>query len=138
MGYSKIGINYFLIATYFIRSTFGNFSTVVQYDQTFRKVHHHSHIVFNEDNGSSVLFIYIKDEAAHILFFFNVHPRHWFIKQQQLRFHGQCTAEFNSLLQSIRQFSNRCSSYGLYFKEINNVLHNFPIFHLLFSGRTII
>ena len=38
--------------------------------------------MLNQDDGGTELIIHVQDKATHVLLFFNVHARHWFIKQQ--------------------------------------------------------
>src|SRR5262245_46314581 len=51
-------------------------------------VHHHAHVVLDEDDRGVPLLLHVQDEARHVLLLFLVHAAHWLVEQEDLRLQG--------------------------------------------------
>ncbi len=93
--------------------------------------------MLNQNNRRAKFIVHIKNKAAHVLFFFHIHPRHRLIKQQQLGISCQGAGQFNALFQTVGQAANGCFADVLNFKKINDTLHHGAIFCLFTFGFSI-
>ena len=118
---AQVGGDNVFVGTHFFGCAVTNFLAVVQHHDAIGDVHHHAHVVFDQDNGGAKLFVYIQDEARHVLLFFHVHTGHGLIEQQDLGLHRQSATQVNPFLQAVGQLTNRCFAVGLNFQEVDNL-----------------
>ena len=89
-----------------LRGTAGNELTEIEHRDMVGNVHHHAHVVLDQQDGHAALFLQVKNEARHVLCFLAVHPSDGLIKHQNFGAHGQGAGQFNPFLQAIRQRSH--------------------------------
>ena len=65
-----------------VRRAVGDFAAVIEHDDAIGDVHHDAHIVLDQCDRRAELVVDVEDEAAHVLFFLDVHPGHRLIEQQ--------------------------------------------------------
>src|SRR5262245_50603129 len=97
MGDSQIGVDHLLVLLDLGRHAVGDLAAVVEHHHPVGDVHHHAHVVLDQDEGGAELVVDVKDEAAHVLLFLEVHSRHRLIEQQQLGLRGERAAELDAL-----------------------------------------
>ena len=56
-----------------------NYLSIIQNNNIIGNIHHHPHIMLDQNHRCSDLVIYFEDKSAHLPFFFYVHPSHRFI-----------------------------------------------------------
>src|SRR3954464_333696 len=78
-----------LILANLVRSAIADLATIVEHDDAVADIHHHAHVMLDEHDCGAEFIINVQNEAAHVLLFFDIHPGHRLIQQQQRRFRGQ-------------------------------------------------
>ena len=99
-------------------SAFGDLVAVIEHHYAVRQIHHHAHIVLDQCDRGAIVIVHVEHETRHVLFFFEVHPGHGFVKQKQLWLHRQRATEAYPLLQAIRQPADRNTTDFLDFQEV--------------------
>src|SRR6185436_4770250 len=107
MGYSEVGIDDFLVASYLVGRAVGDLAAVIEHHNPVGNVHHHAHVVLDEHQRRAEVVVDVEDEAAHVLLFLEVHARHRLVEQHQLRLRGERAPELDALLQAVRQPPDR-------------------------------
>ena len=92
--------------------------------------------MFDESNSGSKFIVGLKNEAAHILFFFKIHSGHGLIKQQQSRLRSQRPTQLDPLLKTIGQAAHRGFSNRLNLEKINHMLDKLAVLDLFTLRRT--
>src|SRR5690625_1248383 len=133
---AQIGTDHVFVVLYFGRGSVTDFASVVQYDHAIGNVHHHAHVVFDQNDGGAEFFIHIQNEAAHVLFFFKVHARHGFVHQQDAGLHGQRTPQVDPFLQSVGQLAHRYLAVGFDFQHVDDFLDNAAVPDFFAFGGT--
>src|SRR5690554_2256196 len=124
---AEVGAYHFGVAAHFGRRAVADLLAVIQHHHTVGDVHDHTHIVFDEHDGRAVFIVHVEDEAAHVLFFLDVHARHRFIQQQDARLHGERPAQVDALLQPVGQTADRRLAIRLDLKKIDDVFHELSV-----------
>ena len=75
----------------------------VEHDDVAGDVHHHAHVVLDEQHRDAPLFLHVEDEARHVFGLFAVHAGDGFVEHQHARPHGQRARQFDALLQAVGQ-----------------------------------
>ncbi len=60
----------------------GDLAAAIEHGDPIRNVHHHRHVVFDQDDRRAPLLVHVEDIAGHVFFFFLVHPAHRLVEQQ--------------------------------------------------------
>src|SRR5262245_42907001 len=84
MSYSEIGVDHFPVRFDLGRHAVGDLAAVVEHHHAVGDVHHHAHVVLDEDDGGAEVVVDVEDEAAHVLLFLEVHAGHRLVEQQNL------------------------------------------------------
>src|SRR5260221_419090 len=71
-----------LILAHVVRIPVAYLLAVVQHDHAVGNVHHHTHVVLDQDDRGPVLLVDVEDEAAHVLFLLHVHAGHRLVQQK--------------------------------------------------------
>ena len=79
----------------------------------------------------------VEDEAGHVLLLLDIHARHRLVEQQQVRLHRQRAAELDTLLQAIGQPADLHAANILNFEEVDDLLDEFAVLHLLAQRRPV-
>mmetsp|Transcript_2863 Transcript_2863/g.4911 ORF Transcript_2863/g.4911 Transcript_2863/m.4911 type:complete len:324 (+) Transcript_2863:201-1172(+) len=123
MGHPQVGIDHFLVVAHLVRRAVPDLLAVVHHDHPVGQVHHHAHVMLDQHDGGAEFVVHVEDETAHVLFLFDVHARHRLVQQQDLRLGGQCTGQFDTLLQAVRQAAHGRLADRLNLQEINDFLN---------------
>ena len=78
----------------------------------------------------------IDDEPGHIFGLFEVHARHGFIQEQDLRFEAERPGHFHALLQPIGQCADMFFPDVFDLQEVDHILHPLPMLNLLLPAGT--
>src|SRR5206468_7721693 len=54
--------------------SFGDLLAVIEHDDMIRDVHHHAHVMLDQQDRRTEMLVHIQDEAGHVLLLFHVHP----------------------------------------------------------------
>src|SRR5215831_20951538 len=76
MSYSEISIDDLLILLDLGRDAVGDLAAVVEHHHAVGDVHHHAHVVLDQDQRGAEVVVDVEDETAHVLLFLEVHSRH--------------------------------------------------------------
>ena len=76
----------------------------------------------------------VDDKAGHVLLFLQIHPGQRLVHEQDLGFHGQGPTEVDPLAESIAEGPDDPVPDMLDLQEIDDLLHLFPLPHLLPVG----
>src|SRR5215470_7815516 len=69
VGYSKISIDDLLVLLDLRRDAVGDLAAVVEHHHPVGDVHHHAHVVLDQDQRGAEVVVDVEDEAAHVLLF---------------------------------------------------------------------
>src|SRR5436190_11285169 len=131
---AEVGADHVGIRAYLVRAAVADLPAVVEHDDAVGDVHHHAHVVLDQDDRRAELVVDVEDEAAHVLLLLDVHPRHRLVEEQHLRLHRQRAAEVDALLQAVRHLADRRLAVGLDLEEVDDVLDHLTMRRLLALG----
>ena len=86
----------------------------------------------DEHDAHALAIVNFEDEARQVLLLFRIHPRHRLVEQEKRRFHGERTAELDTLLESVGKRRNRLISDTLDLEKINDLFDNASLAYLFF------
>src|SRR5690606_36207281 len=118
----------------FGRRPVANLVAVIQHDDSIGDIHHDPHVMLDQDDRRSELFVRFEDEPAHVLFFLEVHSRHRLVQQQNVRLAYQRPSELDSLLDPVRQFVDGFLADRLDLEKIDHALGDQSVLQLLPAG----
>ena len=119
------------MALHFGRGAVGDLAAVIEHGDPLGNVHHHRHVVLDQDDRRAPLPVHLEDEAGHVLFFFLVHAAHRLVEQQQLGVERQRAAEFDPLSQAVGEAAGRLLAQILEFEKLDQLLDPGAVRHLL-------
>src|SRR5512135_326305 len=121
--FPQVGVHHAFIALDFVGSTFGNLFAKVQHGDAVGDIHHHAHVMFDQDAGDLPfpVLVDVQDKARHILDLFKVQPRHWLVQQKHARLKCQRARQLDSFLQAVRQHPDRLVANVRYFEQVYNL-----------------
>src|ERR1043165_8134186 len=82
MSDSQIGVDHLLVLLDLGRYAVGDLAAVVEHHHAVGDVHHHAHVVLDQDERGAEVVVDVEDEAAHVLLFLVVHARHRLVEEQ--------------------------------------------------------
>src|SRR5471032_1743697 len=132
----KVGVDDILVAAHLIGRAVAYFFSVVEHHHAVRDIHHHAHVMLDQHDGGAELIVDVQNEAAHVLLFLDIHARHRFVQQQDVRFGGQRAAQLHALLQAVGQTSHRRLADRLDFQEVDDFLGLDAVRDFLAPGRS--
>src|SRR5262245_28175494 len=135
MSDSQVGVDDFLVALDLGGHPVGDLAAVVEHHHAIRDVHHHAHVVLDQHERGAEVVVNVENEAAHVLLFLEVHPRHRLVEQEQRRLRGERAAELDALLQAVRQASDRRAPDVLDLEEVDDLLDRAPVLELFALRR---
>ena len=100
----------------------GDLAAVIEHRYSLGNVHHHRHVVLDQDDRGAPFPIHLEDKAGHVLFFFLVHAAHRLIEQQQLRVERQGAAKFDALSQAVGEAAGRLLAQIFEFEKLDQLL----------------
>ena len=109
----------------------GDLAAVIEHGDPLGNVHHHRHVVLDQDDRRAPFPVHLEDEARHVLFFFLVHAAHRLVEQQELRVERQRAAELDPLAQTIGEAAGRLLAQILQLEELDQLLDPGAVRHLL-------
>src|SRR5215510_1638069 len=77
--HTQVGFDDLWVFFHFLWCALGDFFSQIEDHDTFRNIHHDTHVMLNEYDGTPPLLVHIKDEAGHVLFLFDIHAAHGFV-----------------------------------------------------------
>ncbi len=98
------------------------------------EVHHHVHVVLDEDHRQVELVAHLEDVAGHVLGLLEVHAGDWLVEQQQPWLHGQCPAQLDALLQAVGEQTHDAVAVGGQLEQVDHLLHRGAVLELLPLG----
>src|SRR5262245_46850942 len=135
MGHAQVGVHHDLVLAHDLRRAIRDLPAVVEHDHASRDVHDHAHVVLDQDDGGAELVMHVEDEARHVLLLLDVHARHGFVQEKELRLRGEGARQLDALLQSVGQAPGGRLANRLDLQEIDDALHGRAVRELLAPGR---
>src|SRR6516164_9079916 len=121
-GGSEISPDHLRVTLHLAWTALGNLASVIEDGDPFRDVHHHRHVVLDQDDRRAPLLVYFENEAGHVLFFFLVHAAHRLVQQQQLRVERQRSAQFDALSKPIGETADLLLAQVFQFEKLDQLL----------------
>src|SRR5574343_1095916 len=132
---AEVRADHVLVGPHLVGGAVADLLAVVQHHHAVGDVHHHAHVVLDQDDGGAEFLVDVEDEAAHVLFLLDVHAGHRLVEQQHAGLHGQGAAQVDALLQAVGQAAHRGLAEGLDLEEVDDVLDEGAVRALLALGR---
>src|SRR5574343_1176638 len=131
---AEVRADHVLVGPHLVGGAVADLLAVVQHHHAVGDVHHHAHVVLDQDDGGAELLVDVQDEAAHVLLLLDVHAGHGCVEQQHAGLHRQGAAQVHALLQAVGQAAHRRLAEGLDLEEIDDVLDELAVRALLAFG----
>src|SRR5574343_1620803 len=132
---AEVRADHVLVGPHLVGGAVADLLAVVQHHHAVGDVHHHAHVVLDQDDGGAEFLVDVEDEAAHVLFLLDVHAGHRLVEHQHAGLHGQGAAQVDALLQAVGQAAHRGLAEGLDLEEVDDVLDEGAVRALLALGR---
>src|SRR4029077_9488691 len=84
-----------------------NLAAAIEHGDVIGNVHHHGHVVLDQDYGRAPLLVDLEDVAGHVLFLLLVHAAHGLVEEQNLGVEGEGAAELDTLSEAVCQAARR-------------------------------
>src|SRR4029450_85310 len=136
MRHPQVGVDHRLVVPHVVRRPVGDLAPVVQGHHVGGDVHHHAHVVLDEGDGGPELVVHAEDEPAHVLLLLDVHACHGLVEEEEGGLGGERAGQLHPLLQAVGKAPGRRLADGLDLEEVDETLHELPVFELLAAGRS--
>src|SRR5262245_55932013 len=77
----EIRLLYLGVLPHLVGGTVSHDATIVQHHHVVGEVHHHAHVVLDQDDGRAQRTIDVEDRAAHVVLLLGVHAGHGLVEQ---------------------------------------------------------
>ncbi len=101
--FAEIRFDYLWIFLDFGGRAFGDFYAVIQHRDVFTHRHHHTHRVFDEEDGEIETLMNLADQADQVDFLRGVHAGGGFVQEKQARLGGEGADNLQAALFSVGQ-----------------------------------
>src|SRR6266850_6208511 len=118
----EVGVDHLLVAAHLVGRAIGELAAVVEHHHAVGDVHHHAHVVLDQNDGGAIVVVDVEDKAAHVLLFLEVHSGHGLVEQQDRRLGGKRSAQLDALLQAVGQPPDRRLADVLDLEEVDDLL----------------
>src|SRR6056297_2535753 len=135
MRHPQIGVDHSLVAAHLVGRAVADLLAVIHHHDAVAEVHDHAHVVLDQGDGGAELVVDVENEAAHVLLFLDVHPRHRLVQQQDRRLGGQRAGELDPLLEAVGQARDRRLADVLDLEKVYDALDLGAVRDLLTLGR---
>ena len=119
---AEVGRDHGRVALHLGRRAFGDLAAAVEHHDLVGDVHHHAHVVLDQDDGDAALLVHVEDVARHVLLLVLVHAAHGLVEQQDLGLQRQRAAELDALAQAVGQRRGRLLAQVLQLQELDDLL----------------
>src|SRR6184192_2792487 len=131
LGVAEIGLDHLRIGADLGGGAIGDLDAHVEYRHPVRDVHHHTHVVLDEDDGRPPLLVDVEDEARHVLLLLVVAATHRLVEQEHSRVERERPAELDALLEPVGERAGGPAPEVLDLEEVDDVLDALAVLDLL-------
>src|SRR5437870_6151622 len=97
----QIGPDHLGVASNLVGLSLGDLLAHVEDGHAIGDVHHHAHVVLDQDDGRAPLLVDVEDETRHVLLLFLIHAAHRLVEEEDLGIEGERPAQLHTLLEPI-------------------------------------
>src|SRR5262245_45447560 len=135
LGLAEVGLDDERVGAHLVRGALGDLLAHVEHRDAIGDVHHHAHVVLDQDDRGPPLLVHVEDEPRHVLLLLLVHPAHWLVQQEDLGIEGQGPAQLDALAQAVGERARRPAAQVLDLQKVDDVLDALSVGDLLLLGE---
>src|SRR6266540_7389728 len=118
---AQVRLDHLGVRPHLVRGALGDLLPHVEHRDPVRDVHHHPHVVLDQDDGRVPLLVDVEHEARHVFLLLVVAAAHGLVQEQDLRVERERAPELDALLEPVGERAGGPPAQVLDLEEVDDV-----------------